>query len=77
MSADQLTQLTVWTIYERPADYPQGFVVRPFEITSFGPQPGSARYASDLEAARRLVPPGLYCLPRQAGDDPVVVESWI
>ena len=33
--------------------------------------------ARNLQEARALVPPDLILIPRQANDDPVIVESWI
>ena len=72
-------RLSMWVIYERPKDYPDGFVVRRQSAV-----PGGqilidrvAQYAPDLETARRLVPPGLVMLTRNAEDDPVIVETWL
>jgi hypothetical protein len=32
---------------------------------------------NSLEEARAKVPEGLYRMPRQLGDDPVIVECWL
>ncbi len=73
-----MLELHHWTIFERPADYPQHFVVRLFRVV-----PGNIiatddiRLADSLDEARRLVPPGLYCMPRSPGDEPPIVEVWM
>lgn len=76
MTDDDL--LKMWTIYDHPADYPDGYVARQWIIAGGGePYRGPARYRPSLEEAREAVPPGLYRLDRDPGDDPTVVETWI
>jgi hypothetical protein len=67
----------VWTIYQAPKDFPDGFVTRPWTITGRGPEPGMAQLSMTLEQARQNVPQGLYRMDRQPGDDPAVLETWI
>lgn len=71
--------LLLFTVYAKPSDFPDSFVVRRFAVRAglverdpeiFGRSP-------TLEGARALIPPGLYRLGRQDNDDPVIVESWI
>jgi hypothetical protein len=70
--------LSMWTIYRKPADYPDGYVVREWIIGAAAePVPGEGKRAVTLEKARELVPPGMYKLNRQDGDDPVIVETWV
>ena len=70
--------LETWTIYDHPRDYPDHFVVRRCSITREGLKPDpQAHLATSLEDARRLIPEGLYRMPRFADDDPVIVEVWI
>jgi hypothetical protein len=69
--------LTVWTIYERPADFPEGFVVRPWTVKRGQSVPGAAYVARTLEDAREAVPAGLYRMDRDVNDDPRIVETWI
>lgn len=68
-----------WTIYERPADYPDSFVVRRWTIRAAGPEPDLQPLAvvTTLEQARASLPPGLVCLTRSPDDPPCVVEVWI
>jgi len=71
--------LETWTIYESPADFPGRFVLRRWTIRSDGqllPDPVATAIVGTLEEARRAVPRGLYCQPRNPGDDPVIVEVW-
>ena len=70
--------LTMWTIYEHPRDYPEGYVARHWLIDGSEPRDGVARYRPDLEAARAAIPSRYgYCLPADPDDDPTVVETWI
>lgn len=73
--------LDLWTIYERPRDYPQGFVVRRWRV---GPaaviDPDQvAQYAPDLLGARALVPLGKARIPGGAlgPEDPCIAEVWL
>jgi hypothetical protein len=71
-------KLTVWVIYERPLDYPQGYVLRPQYALPGGEVALSqwAWTAPSAEAIRRSLPPGLYCEAAKPGDDPVILEVW-
>jgi hypothetical protein len=70
--------LPMWTIYSHPSDYPGGYVVRRGVAYASGYVPDKvAQYAPTLEAAIRLLPPGLYPLGRQPDDDPVIVGVWV
>jgi hypothetical protein len=71
-----VTDLRQYTIYDHPRDYPDAFVVRAWEIGPGTMTPGQPRTAPTLEAARKLIPPGLYCLGRAADDDSTIVETW-
>lgn len=70
--------LTFWVIYQNPRDFPGKFVLRPQDTSREGIRPWSVAQTFDsLVAARAAVPPGLWHLPRDPSDDPVIVESWI
>lgn len=69
--------LSLWTIYERPKDYPTQFVARRFEATDPPKATSDLLLADDLDGIRNMLPAGLYCLPRQLGDDPVIIETWL
>lgn len=71
--------MTVWVIYENPADYPGKFVVRPQQVYSdssivIAPEPTAV--VDTLHEARWQVPPRLYRQSRQPGDEPQIVETW-
>lgn len=71
-------ELLVWTIYERPLDYPNGYVVRAYECSRGEPVPWkTALFARTLESARAMLPAGLYRIGRSVDDDPKIVESWL
>ena len=71
-----MSSLRQYTIYDHPRDFPGGFVVREWEISAGGMASVRAWTAPSLEAARELIPEGLFCLQRDAADDPVIVETW-
>ncbi len=81
----QRDRLPMWMIYDRPADYPDCYVARMFEVCgdsgapqpstvmlrAVGPQEGLNMLRDAFEAA------GLRCIARSAGDQPQLVESWV
>lgn len=75
---DQPPTLTIWVIYERPADYPNDYVLRPQLASRDGVTiPPQAWTSPTLARIRSLVPPGLTRLPRQPHDDPSIYEVWL
>jgi len=70
--------LSIWTVYDRPKDHPEGFIARQFEITAGRAKATDSRLVGPLESIRHaLGSAGLVCLPRHQNDEPHVVESWI
>lgn len=71
--------LHMWTIFDHPADYPDHFVVRRYEVDSAGSRPtDDIRLYHELSFARAaLESGGLTCIPRHPADDPCVVETWL
>jgi hypothetical protein len=71
--------LAIWTVYERPRDYPCGFIARRFEVSGLGPKPTrQVIKCLELEPIRdKLERAGLVCMARQEGDEPQIVESWV
>lgn len=70
--------LTIWTIYDKPTDHPDGFIARRFDINAEGPKPTDFTIIGDLESLREgFWKAGLMKLTRQAGDEPQIVESWV
>lgn len=69
---------SIWTVYQSPLDYPGEFVARRWVIgVGVAHATDEVRRADTLENLRRILPPGLYRLPRQRGDEPQIVESWV
>lgn len=73
------TQTIIYTIFERPADFPDLFVVRRFYADAEGVTSDLEPFCltKRLEIARASLPLGLYNLGRQPGDDAAILESWI
>jgi hypothetical protein len=81
-AAPRINDLLIWTVYERPDDFPDSFICRPF--STLPRKVGAAPLALDcyLEAAtlaelRMLLPAGLTMLTRAPGDDPKILETWL
>lgn len=76
--------LPMWVIYDHPKDFPDCFVARkhvvvgglPPGISMSGATPETLT-ADTLAALREKLPPGLTCLTRDLGDDPVILETWL
>lgn len=69
--------LFTYTIYEKPADFPDAWVVRRWEATGDVEDRGVWCLAESLEAARESIPPDLICFTRSPEDDPTIVETWL
>ena len=70
--------MLVWTVYKSPGDYPGKFIGRPWKPWGIGAGPMDLHLvADDLQALRDQLPHGVYRLPRNYEDDPVIVETWI
>lgn len=66
--------LEIFTIYERPRDFPEHFVIRRW-FTDQATQ--DYELAPSLDEVRELVPQSAdVCLPRCECDDPCIVETW-
>jgi len=71
--------IILWTIYQRPKDYPKGYVVR----RHYAMADGSVKYdtkawvADTLEEIRAGLPPGLRNIGRHDSDNPAILEVWI
>lgn len=77
-----MNSLAIYTIYARPVDSPQLYVVRRFAVASGDPLPVSDRVpfmvSGDLSQVRQiLVRMGLHCIPRSTADDSEILESWV
>lgn len=70
--------LVIWAIYDHPKDYPDHYIARKWLVTKEGSKPTEVILADvNLESLRKCLPAGLYCLPRQENDDPVLIETWL
>ena len=71
-------QFTIWTIYDRPKDHPEGFIARRFEVGGGDTVATADTLTGKLEDIRQaLWKAGLMKLSRQQGDEPQIVESWV
>jgi hypothetical protein len=78
-NAAQRGALMVWTMYDHPKDYPDGFIARRFEVNMHGDVAPTDHTmmgeVDDLQEIFRTA--GLVRVSRQDDDDPVIVETWI
>lgn len=69
--------LPMWTIYDHPTDYPDGFIARLFLTLPDLRITRSVVVAPTLSALRARLPMGLVCMTRAPDDDPRIVETWL
>lgn len=74
MSAEPLS---IWTVYQRPADFPTKFVARRWLATGELVATDNVLLDDTLDALRNRLPPGLIQMPRDPSDDPTIVETWL
>lgn len=75
-----MSNLTLcYVITHKTKDFGDKYVVRISRITAGSVIPDKEPHAvcDSLESARAAVPPGLMLFPRDAKDDPVIVENWM
>jgi hypothetical protein len=74
-----MTDLAMWTVYDHPSDYPDYYIARKWLVGSKRAEPEATDEIlldADLDALRKRIPPWLYCMGRQEGDDPKIIEVW-
>jgi hypothetical protein len=73
--------LILWTVYERPSDFPGMYVARRWLVGAGAANPVATAdviVEEDVEPIRlRLRRAGLSRLPRMHGDDPCILEVWL
>ena len=70
--------LDMYTIYCKPLDYPNNYVVRKYRVALGDVAPTDEIHIGDtLEEARAFIPYGLVPLMRDPQDHPSVVETWV
>ena len=72
--------MTLWAIYDHPADYPDGFEAREHEIRPGEYHPtGNVLQAADLETLRRIMRDEMGKSPAHhfAKTDATLVEVWM
>jgi hypothetical protein len=72
--------LTIWVIYDHPADFPDSYVLRPQFVQPGGVMGiGDIAYTSNnIEALRKVMRGmGLHCLPRMPDDSSKIMETWL
>jgi hypothetical protein len=70
--------LSHYSIYDRPADYPEEFVCRRWDLSPDGDiRPGPLVARGTLLDCLHAMPPGLTRLDPFPGDAPCLRETWI
>ena len=68
------TSFPVICVYDGPTDYPGRYIARLWDM---GRPTHIIAQADTLEELRLAKPEGMIAMPRSAGDDPIIVETWI
>lgn len=70
--------MLIWTIYEKPKDHPDHYVVRRFMVSAgIVMHDPVCQLADTLENARALLPAGLVNLGRSPQDQNSIIETWL
>ena len=72
--------MKLWTIYERPADYPNLYVARESEVggNEDAPRTKRMKFSSDLSALRKQMEQlGLTPYERDPEEQLYIVEVWL
>jgi hypothetical protein len=70
--------LSMWTVYDKPKDHPDGYIVRRFDCNADGPIATDDAYSGELELIRNaLWEAGLIRMQRHPDDQPQIVETWL
>lgn len=69
--------LSIWTIYAKPADFPDHFIARRWEALDPPRPTDDLLKADDIISLRQLLPQGLVMIKAYDLDDPVIVETWM
>lgn len=66
----------MWTVYDRPRDFVDGYVVRLW--WGLVPEPTMKTFSTLTEARAHVANEGgCFRIPREAADDPAVLETWL
>ncbi len=74
-----MNALIMWTVYDKPRDFPDKFVARKWEIRPGikNPIPTSDIIVSQtLDGVRAALPQGLFRQPSMPCDETHIVEVW-
>jgi hypothetical protein len=77
--AAQRGELAMWTIYNRPRDFPDAFVARLFAVGNGKVTATELLVVLDSldEMREAFQHAGLTVIPRNTADDPNIVETWL
>jgi deferrochelatase/peroxidase EfeB len=66
-----------FAIYERPSDFPEGYVVREWLVTGDEVLPGNSMRAATLDQALKLLPAGIEQVAGRDPHEPTIVGVWM
>lgn len=70
--------LSIWTVYDHPKDFPNSYVARRFEVGQDGAHPTNDIVQGDLTIIRKSFRQcGLVRFDRNETDEPQIMESWL
>lgn len=70
--------LSMWTVYDKPEDFPHCFIARRFDVDKGGVSTTTnILISANIDRLRTVFKAdGLVCMPRLPDDDPKIVETW-
>lgn len=72
----------MWTVYDHPTDYPDGYFARLWEVYAGEARPTGHTMSGFGDWGLRMIrafmrQQGFACLSRNEGDDPAILETWL
>lgn len=69
----------IWAIYDHPKDYPEGYIARKWDCTTFPPKATDETLTGKTlkEVRMQLSRGSLHRISRFPTDDPCLVEVWL
>lgn len=77
VSQKRTDDLSMYVIY-LIAGWPKRYVVRVYYVSRCEVRNGGfVGAANGVSVARKMIPGGYYCVPRDEDDEPQIIESWV
>ena len=70
-----MRELTMWTVYDHPLDYPEFYIAK--EFNGLTPTNNIIKNKSLIDLQVALIHKGLGRVTRSESDEPQIIECWL